>query len=168
MQRWLDAGLVVFGKTNTPEFGAKAITESVVFGPARNPWSLGHTPAGSSGGSAAAVAARIVPCAGANDGGGSIRIPASACGLFGLKPSRGLVPFGPAYAEPVTGTAAHGVVSRSIRDTAVMLDVISGPTPVSPLLPATARLAPEVGQDPGRLRIGLCTASAINPTPLAS
>ena len=127
VQRWLDAGLVVFGKTNTPEFGAKGVTEPHLFGPARNPWNTDHTPGGSSGGAAAAVAAGIVPCAAASDGGGSIRIPASACGLFGLKPSRGLVPAGPLVQEGLGGTATHGVVSRSVRDTAAMLDVLVGP-----------------------------------------
>ncbi len=167
VQRWLDAGLVVFGKTNTPEFGAKGVTESHLFGPARNPWNTDHTPGGSSGGAAAAVAAGIVPCAAASDGGGSIRIPASACGLLGLKPSRGLVPSGPLVQEGIIGTSTHGVISRSVRDTAAMLDVLAGPAPDSPYLmavPATP-YADEVGQDPGKLRIGLCTASAINPTP---
>ncbi|MDO9457378.1 amidase [Nocardioides sp.] len=167
VQRWLDAGLVVLGKTNTPEFGAKGITESELFGPARNPWDTDHTPGGSSGGAAAAVAAGIVPCAGASDGGGSIRIPASACGLFGLKPTRGLVPSGPAHGEPLGGTATDGVISRSVRDTAAMLDVIAGPSADSPYLSATpaTSYADEVGRDPGSLRIGLCTASAINPSP---
>jgi Asp-tRNA(Asn)/Glu-tRNA(Gln) amidotransferase A subunit family amidase len=167
VQRWLDAGLVVFGKTNTPEFGAKGVTEPVVFGPARNPWNTGHTPGGSSGGAAAAVAAGIVPCAAASDGGGSIRIPASACGLFGLKPSRGLVPAGPAVGEGIGGTATNGVISRSVRDTAAMLDVLVGATPESPYLPAlpAGPYADEVGRDPGTLRIGVCTASAINPDP---
>ena len=109
VQRWLDAGLVVFGKTNTPEFGAKGVTEPHLFGPARNPWNTDHTPGGSSGGAAAAVAAGIVPCAAASDGGGSIRIPASACGLFGLKPSRGLVPAGPLVQEGMGGAATSGV-----------------------------------------------------------
>ncbi|HEX8868253.1 MAG TPA: amidase family protein, partial [Lentzea sp.] len=116
VQRWLDAGLVIFGKTNLPEFGAKAISESVVWGPARNPWDLTRTPGGSSGGSAAAVAAGIVPCAGANDGGGSTRIPAACCGLVGLKPGRGLTPFGPETAEMMHGAAVQGVVSRTVRD----------------------------------------------------
>lgn len=167
VQRWLDAGLVVFGKTNTPEFGAKGITEPDLFGAARNPWNTGHTPGGSSGGAAAAVAAGIVPCAGASDGGGSIRIPASACGLFGLKPSRGLIPAGPSRAEGLGGTATDGVISRSVRDTAAMLDVLAGPTPLSPYLAAGPRtpFADEAGRDPGRLRVALCTASAINPAP---
>jgi len=169
VQRWLDAGLVVFGKTNSPEFGAKGVTEPLLFGPARNPWNLDHTPGGSSGGSAAAVAAGIVPCAGASDGGGSIRIPASACGLFGLKPSRGLVPSGPLVQEGLGGTATNGVISRSVRDTAAMLDVLVGGTPDGPYLPERppTAYADEVGQDPGRLRIGLCTASSINPEPHA-
>lgn len=167
VQRWLDAGLVVIGRTNTPEFGAKGVTEPQLFAPARNPWHTDHTPGGSSGGSAAAVAAGIVPCAAASDGGGSIRIPASACGLFGLKPSRGLVPSGPAVAEGIGGTALDGVISRSVRDTAAMLDVLAGPTPESPYLPEvpTTPYADEVGRDPERLRIGLCTASAITPEP---
>ncbi|MGC7100199.1 amidase [Amycolatopsis lurida] len=167
VQRWLDAGLVVFGKTNTPEFGAKGITEPDLFGPARNPWNPGHTPGGSSGGAAAAVAAGVVPCAGASDGGGSIRIPASACGLFGLKPSRGLIPAGPARAEGLGGTATDGVISRSVRDTAAMLDVLAGPTPLSPFLAAGPEkpFADEVDREPGRLRVALCTASSINPDP---
>jgi len=167
VERWLGAGLVVFGKTNTPEFGAKAITESEALGPARNPWDTGHTPGGSSGGSAAAVAAGIVPCAGASDGGGSIRIPAACCGLFGLKPGRGLVPSGPRQGEGLNGSSTNGVISRSVRDSAAMLDVIAGPAPESPYLPALPQrpLAEEVGQDPGRLRIGWCTASAVNPAP---
>ena len=167
VRRWLEAGLVVFGKTNTPEFGAKGITEPHLFGPARNPWDLDRTPGGSSGGAAAAVAAGIVPCAGASDGGGSIRIPASACGLFGLKASRGLVPMGPVSSEALGGTATHGVVSRSVRDTAAMLDVIVGNEPDSAYLAAVSPTpyADEVGQEPGRLRIGVCTASSINPSP---
>ncbi|GJN99916.1 hypothetical protein NJB1907f44_37460 [Mycobacterium marinum] len=100
-QRFLDAGLVIFGKTNTPEFGAKGVTESEYWGPARNPWNTQHTPGGSSGGSGAAVAAGIVPAAGANDGGGSIRIPAACNGLVGLKLSRGLSPYRPQTGEPV-------------------------------------------------------------------
>ncbi|WP_232679121.1 amidase [Nocardioides sp. R-C-SC26] len=166
VQRWLDAGLVVFGKTNTPEFGAKGITEPALYGPARNPWNLDHTPGGSSGGSAAAVAAGIVPVAGASDGGGSIRIPASACGLFGLKPSRGLIPSGPHFGEALGGTATDGVISRSVRDTAAMLDVLAGAAPDSPFLPAVGSdYAAEVGAEIPRLRIGVCTASTINPDP---
>ncbi len=163
--RWAAAGLQIFGKTNTPEFGAKGVTESRHLGPARNPWNTDHTPGGSSGGAAAAVAAGIVPVAGASDGGGSIRIPASACGLFGLKPSRGLVPSGPTMGEAIGGTSTDGVISRSVRDTAGMLDVLVGPTKESPYLGAlpSGPLADEVGRDPGTLRIGVCTASSINP-----
>ena len=167
VQRWLDAGLVIFGKTNTPEFGAGAVTEPELFGPARNPWNTDRTPGGSSGGAAAAVAAGIVPCAGASDGGGSIRIPASACGLFGLKASRGLIPAGPAHGEYLGGTATDGVISHSVRDSAAMLDVMVGPTPVSPYLFAQAPspYLDEAGRAPGRLRIGTCTSSSINPAP---
>lgn len=167
VQRWIDAGLVIFGKTNLPEFGAKAICEPDVWGPARNPWDLQRTPGGSSGGSAAAVAAGIVPCAGANDGGGSTRIPAGCCGLVGLKPGRGLTPFGPATGESLHGAAVQGVVSRTVRDTAAMLDVICGGEASGPYVPAmpAAPFASFVGSDPGKLRIGVRVPSAINPTP---
>ncbi|MGV0791412.1 amidase [Mycolicibacterium sp. XJ1819] len=167
VQRWLDAGLVVFGKTNTPEFGAKGITEPDAWGPARNPWDPSRTPGGSSGGSAAAVAAGIVPCAGANDGGGSIRIPAACCGLVGLKPGRGLTPSGPATGESMHGAAVQGVVSRTVRDTAAMLDAISGGEAGGPYVPAMpdASFVSCVGAEPGRLRIGVRVPSAINPTP---
>lgn len=167
VQRWLDAGLTIFGKTNTPEFGAKGITEPDAWGPARNPWDLTRTPGGSSGGSAAAVAAGIVPCAGANDGGGSIRIPAGCCGLVGLKPGRGLTPSGPAVGEPMHGAAVQGVVSRTVRDTAAMLDVLRGGEPGGPYVPAvpSESFASSVGQDPGTLRIGVRVPSAINPAP---
>ena len=167
VQRWIDAGLVIFGKTNTPEFGAKGITESLAWGPARNPWDTNRTPGGSSGGSAAAVAAGIVPCAGANDGGGSIRIPAACCGLVGLKPGRGLTPSGPLAGEAMHGSAVQGVVSRTVRDTAGMLDVISGGEPFGPYVPAMppSSLTSCVGQDPGALRIGVRVPSAITPTP---
>jgi amidase len=167
VQRWLDAGLVIFGKTNTPEFGAKGITEPELFGPARNPWDLSRTPGGSSGGAAAAVAAGIVPVAGASDGGGSIRIPAACCGLFGLKAGRGLVPSGPGAGEGLQGAASEGVISRSVRDSAAMLDLLAGPEPTSPYdAPRPAgKFADEVGADPGKLRIGFRVPSAINPNP---
>jgi amidase len=168
VRRWLDAGLVVLGKTATPEFGAKAITEPVAGGPTRNPWDTGRTPGGSSGGAAAAVAAGIVPMAGASDGGGSIRIPAACCGLFGLKPGRGLVPDGPDVAERMHGAAVNGVVSRSVRDTAAVLDVLTAPDPTGPYLSArpTGTYADAVGREPGTLRIGFSTASPIG-TPVA-
>ena len=126
-QRFLDAGLVIFGKTNTPEFGAKGVTEPELWGAARNPWRTAHTPGGSSGGSGAAVAAGIVPAAGANDGGGSIRIPAACNGLVGLKTSRGVGPYGPQTGEVMFGMVTQGVVSRTVRDSAALFDAIIGP-----------------------------------------
>lgn len=167
VQRWLDAGVIVFGKTNLPEFGAKGISESKLWGPARNPWNLDHTPGGSSGGSAAAVAAGIVPCAGANDGGGSTRIPAACCGLVGLKPGRGVTPMGPASSEVMHGAAVQGVVSRTVRDTAAMLDVIAGGEPFGPYAPSPAAspYASTLGRTPHGLRIGVRVPSAITPTP---
>jgi Asp-tRNA(Asn)/Glu-tRNA(Gln) amidotransferase A subunit family amidase len=160
VQRFIDAGLQIFGKTNTPEFGAKAVTEPEALGPCRNPLDPERTPGGSSGGAAAAVAAGIVPVAAASDGGGSIRIPAACCGLFGLKPSRGLVPAGPLVGEALHGFSVQGVISRSVRDTAAMLDVLAGPDASSPYATAVpARpLALEVGTPPGRLRIGVGVA----------
>jgi Asp-tRNA(Asn)/Glu-tRNA(Gln) amidotransferase A subunit family amidase len=167
VQRWLDAGLVIFGKTTTPEFGSKGVTEARLFGPTRNPWDLARTPGGSSGGAAAAVAARIVPVAAASDGGGSIRIPAACAGLVGLKAGRGLVPFGPAESEPLNGLATHGVVSRSVRDSAAMLDVLAGPDAISPYASATPSrpLLEALDEPPGRLRIGFTTRSTIRQAP---
>ncbi|GAA4615939.1 amidase [Saccharopolyspora hordei] len=164
VERWLDAGLVIFGRTNTPEFGAKGITEPVAHGPSRNPWDTDRTPGGSSGGSAAAVAAGIVPVAGASDGGGSIRIPAACCGLFGLKPGRGLVPAGPDRAEQMHGGATDGVISRTVRDSAVMLDVLTArPDPGGPYLAARPELpyAEHARREPGRLRIGFTCRSPL-------
>ncbi|MBB6171520.1 amidase [Nocardiopsis mwathae] len=163
VRRWLDAGLIPFGKTNLPEFGAKGVTEPREFGPTRNPWNLARTPGGSSGGSAAAVAAGIVPAAGANDGGGSIRIPAACCGLVGLKPGRGRVPFGPAAGEPMHGAAVNGVVTRTVRDSAVLLDAMAGPEPTSPypIAPPERPYADEVARDAGRLRIGFTHRSPL-------
>jgi amidase len=156
VRRWPDAGLVILGKTNTPEFDAKAVTEPDAGGPTRNPWDTGHTPGGSCGGSGAAVAAGIVPVAGASDGGGSIRIPAACCGLFGLKPGRGLVPDGPDVAERLHGTAVNGVISRSVRDTAAMLDVLTAPDLGGPYLSARPDepYADLAAREPGSLRIG--------------
>lgn len=163
VSRWLESGLVVFGRTNTPEFGAKPITEPLAFGPARNPWDLGRTPGGSSGGAAAAVAAGIVPMAGASDGGGSIRIPAACCGLFGLKVGRGMVPAGPERSENFHGAALDGVVSRSVRDSAAALDVLTGPDAAGPYLASAPErdFAEELGREPGRLRIGFSAESAL-------
>jgi amidase len=132
VKRYKSSGLVIFGKTNTPEFGLMGITEPKAFGPTRNPWNLNHTSGGSSGGSGAAIAAGIVPMASGGDGGGSIRIPAACCGLFGLKPSRGRTPTGPYYSELWDGAAAEHVLTRSVRDSAAMLDVVAGPDGSSP------------------------------------
>jgi amidase len=126
-RRFLNAGMLIFGLTNVPELGSKGITEPLAWGATRNPWDLERTPGGSSGGSAAAVAAGIVPLAGASDGGGSIRIPASATGLFGLKPGRGRTPTGPGVSEAIHGAAMNHVLTRSVRDSAAMLDAIHGP-----------------------------------------
>ncbi len=132
VKRYKSSGIVIFGKTNTPEFGLMGITEPKAFGPCRNPWNLNHTPGGSSGGSGAAIAAGIVPMASGGDGGGSIRIPAACCGLFGLKPSRGRTPTGPYFSECWDGAAAEHVLTRSVRDSAAMLDVVAGPDGSSP------------------------------------
>src|SRR5690606_37877493 len=127
VRRYKGAGLVIFGKTNVPEFGLVATTEPVAYGPTLNPWDPERSSGGSSGGAATAVAAGLVPMAGANDGGGSIRIPAAWCGLFGLKPSRGRVPVGPYYAEIWGGAVCDHVLTRTVRDSAAMLDAIRGP-----------------------------------------
>jgi len=159
-----NGGLVIIGKTNTPEFGLEPVTEPERFGPSRNPWNLERTPGGSSGGSAAAVAAGITPAAHASDGGGSIRIPASASGLFGLKPTRGRVSFAPAD-EGWGGFSIHHAVTWSVRDSAVLLDLICAPQPGDPYwLDAPARpFAAEVGRNPGRLRIAVSTAALAAP-----
>ncbi|MBW2525957.1 MAG: amidase [Deltaproteobacteria bacterium] len=152
------AGLIVLGKTNACEFGLMPVTEPEAWGPTRNPWSRDHTPGGSSGGSAAAVAARMVPMAHGNDGGGSIRIPASCCGVFGLKPSRGRNP-ADVYDSPY-GTTVEHCLSRSVRDSAALLDVTRGPRPGDrfwAMPPARPYLA-EVTTEPGALRIAFTTA----------
>ena len=167
--RWQAAGLNIMGKTNTPEFALMGVTEPALHGPTRNPWHLGHTPGGSSGGAAAAVAAGIAPVAGAGDGGGSIRIPAACCGLFGLKPSRGRVPTGPEQGEKWQGAAVEHVLSRSVRDSAALLDATQGPDAGAPyFLPNPARpYLEEVSRAPGRLRIGFSLGhplgSALHP-----
>jgi amidase len=151
------AGLVSLGHTASPELGILPTTEPVAFGATRNPWQETHSPGGSSGGSAAAVAAGIVPAAHASDGGGSIRIPASHCGLVGLKPTRARSSFGPATGERWAGCSAEGFVTRSVRDTAALLDLVAGAMPGDPYAaPPPARpFAREAGSDPGRLRVGL-------------
>jgi amidase len=155
------AGLVSLGRTNTPELGLLPTTEPVAYGATRNPWSLEHGAGGSSGGAAAAVAAGLVPVAHASDGGGSIRIPASHCGLVGLKPTRGRSSFGPSIGERWSGLSCELVVSRTVRDTAAMLDAVQGAAPGDPYFaPPPARpYTAEVGSDPGRLRIGLLAGS---------
>lgn len=153
--RYKQAGLVIVGKTNTPEFGLTPYTEPTHFGPTRNPWDLTRTAGGSSGGSAAAVAVGLAPLAGGGDGGGSIRIPAACCGLFGFKPTRGRTPTGPEHGEVWHGFVAEHVITRSVRDSAAMLDAIGGPDPGAPYstsAPARPFLS-EVGTVPGRLRI---------------
>jgi len=151
------AGFVPLGRTNVPELGTTITTEPRSFPPARNPWDPGHSTGGSSGGSAAAVASGMVPVAHANDGGGSIRIPASECGLVGLKPTRARVSQGPVTGEAWAGSTIDGALARTVRDAAGVLDVISKPMPGDPYYapPLPRPLAREVGADPGRLRIGL-------------
>lgn len=165
-RRFLDAGLTIFGKSSTPEFGLMPTTESRLFGPTRNPWNLDHSSGGSSGGAGAAVAARVVPVAHASDGGGSIRIPASASGVFGLKPTRARNPIGPERGEGWSGFSCGHVLSISVRDSAVMLDAIHGPEPSSPYVapPPERPFAEEVGRDPGRLRIAFTDRSPYGET----
>ena len=163
VERWLAAGLVMFGKTNTPELALKGITEPLLWGPCRNPWQLECSPGGSSGGAAAAVAAGIVPMAGANDGGGSIRIPAAMCGLFGFRPGRGRVSVGPEAGEVWDGASADGVVCHSVRDAAAMLDIMAGPEPGEPF-PLTAGCGSYealLDTPPKVLRIGFSTRSPL-------
>lgn len=161
VSRAREAGLVFLGRTATPEFGLKAVTESTLWGPSRNPWDTERTPGGSSGGSGAAVAAGIVPMAGANDGGGSVRIPAAYNGLFGLKPSRGRISAGPLVGEAWTGASTDHVVSRTVRDSAAMLDVLSGPASGDPfVIPGPSSPWRDLMQrSPGQLRIGVFTSS---------
>jgi amidase len=159
-RRLRDAGFVTLGRTNTPELGILPTTEPVAYAPARNPWNLEHSTGGSSGGSAAAVAVGMVPAAHANDGGGSIRIPASHCGLVGLKPSRARVSLAPDFGDISLGLVIELAVTRSVRDAAGILDAIHGPAPGDPYAaPPPARpYIEEVGADAGRLKIGLMTA----------
>jgi amidase len=154
VRRFKRAGLVIFGKTNTPEFGLTPFTEPLLFGPTRNPWNTAHTPGGSSGGSGAAIAAGIVPMASGGDGGGSIRIPASCNGLVGLKPTRGLIPFGPFAGEGWWGFATEHVITRSVRDSAAALDATAGPDPGCPYFTAPApSYLQALREPPARLRI---------------
>jgi amidase len=168
--RFRAAGLIFLGKTNLPELAALATTDSAAFGPTRNPWDLSRSPGGSSGGSAAAVAAGFAPVAHANDGYGSIRIPASACGLVGLKPSRGRTSIGPARGAGLLGNIAEHVLTRSVRDTAAILDAVAGAMP-GDLFAAPAPWRPyidEVGARPSQLRVGLLTQDLILEQPVGA
>ena len=163
------AGLVIFGKTATPEFGLTTTTESALWGATRNPWNLERIAGGSSGGSAAAVAARIVPMAHASDGGGSIRVPAACCGLFGLKPSRGRVPYGPGQGIGWNGLSTQHAVTLSVRDSAALLDALAGPDlgdSIVPPHPAGTFLG-AAGRAPAKLRIALIetapSGAAVHP-----
>ncbi len=155
------AGLLCLGRTNTPELGLLPTTEPAAHPATRNPWSLAHSPGGSSGGSAAAVAAGLVPAAHGSDGGGSIRIPASHCGLVGLKPTRGRSSFGPALGERWAGFSVEGFLTRTVRDAAALLDVVAGPLPGDPYAaaPPGRPFRAEPGADPDPLRVGLLPAA---------
>jgi amidase len=161
IRRYRQAGLVLVAKTNTPEFGLSPSTEPALFGATHNPWDPTLTPGGSSGGAAAAVASGIFAMAHASDGGGSIRIPASCCGLFGLKPTRGRISVGPERGEGWNGMSTQHVVSRSVRDSAAMLDASAGPMAGDPYWapPGSSSYLADAGTDPVPLRIGLITES---------
>jgi amidase len=167
--RFREAGFVTIGKTNTPELGILPTTEPRAYGPSRNPWDVSRSTGGSSGGSAAAVASGMVPVAHANDGGGSIRIPASECGLVGLKPTRQRISEGPLIGDNMSGLTAELVVSKSVRDTAAVLEAVHGPAPGDPYVaPTPSRpYTEEIGADPGRLRIGLMTEPVLEAEPNA-
>ena len=159
VKRYKASGLVLCGKTNTPEFGLATTTEPVLHGPAKNPWSNEHSTGGSSGGAAAAVASGMFPAAHASDGGGSIRIPASCCGLFGLKPTRGRVPLGPLSLEGWGGLSTTHVISKSVRDSAALLDISAGAESGSPYhAPYVEQsFCSALGEPPGRLKIAFCS-----------
>jgi len=161
VMRYKNAGLVIFGKTNTPEFGLTLSTEPRLFGPCRNPWNLERTTGGSSGGAAAAVASGMVPVAHASDGGGSIRIPASCCGLFGLKPTRGRISMGPDAGEGWAGMSINHVISRTVRDSAAFLDATAGAGLGDPYWaqPPAQPFLNEVEENPGKLKIAFTTVS---------
>src|SRR5213080_892864 len=167
--RFRAAGFVFLGRANVPELGPAPTTEPVAYGPTRNPWDTSRSPGGSSGGSAAAVAAGMVPVAHANDGGGSIRIPASECGLVGLKPTRQRISEGPIIGDNMSGLTVELVVSRSVRDTAAILDAVHGPAPGDPYVapPPERSYVDELEADPGKLRIGLITDPLAAETPQA-
>ena len=157
VEKFIAAGLIVLGRTNVPELGAWTTTEPESYGPSRNPWNLNYSTGGSSGGSAAAVASRMVPMAHASDGGGSIRIPASECGVFGLKPTRGRISLGPDIGESWAGWVFEFAETRTVRDSATLLDCVHGSKPGDPYTtnqPARPFIV-EVGKDPGKLKIGI-------------
>ncbi len=160
--RYRRAGLVLVGRSNTPEFGLTPTTEPALFGPTRNPHDPGRSPGGSSGGAAAAVASGMVPAAHASDGGGSIRIPASCCGLFGMKPTRGRVTLAPDRGEGWAGMSTNHAVTRTVRDSATLLDAVSAPAPGDPYWapPPAGTFLDAAGRDPGPLRVGLCVTAA--------
>ncbi|UCH23788.1 MAG: amidase [Deltaproteobacteria bacterium] len=166
VKRYKSAGLVCVGRANTPEFGLSVTTESVLLGPARNPWNTERSTGGSSGGSAAALAARMVPIAHGSDGGDSIRIPSSSCGVFGLKPSRGRMPTGPEAGEIWEGFATNHALSISVRDNAALLDATSAPEVGAPYgIPAPVRsFVKEVEANPGKLKIALFTKGSAEVT----
>ena len=164
VKRTLDSGLNIFGKTNSPELGLTVTTEPVLYGPTRNPWDLDRSSGGSSGGASSAVAAGIIPMAQASDGGGSIRIPASCCGLFGLKPTRARTPLGPASLEGWGGQSIFHCVSVSVRDSAALLDVTSGPEKGAPYRSAYQEKSflEQINIEPGNLKIGYLKDSSIS------
>ena len=167
VQRFLDAGVVVFGKTNTPEYKLSAFTNPKAWGPTRNPWDVSRSAGGSSGGSAAAVAAGIVPMASATDEGGSIRIPAAVCGVFGLKPSRGRNPIGPDFSWEYEGLSTSHVITRSVRDAAAMLDATEGPEPGSAYAaPGPTAFLSALDAELGQLRVGISTDTEVFGMPM--
>jgi amidase len=162
------AGFVIVGRTNTPEFGLVSTTEPTAYGPTRNPWDLSRSPGGSSGGAASAVAARMVPVAQGSDGGGSLRMPAAHCGGFGLKASRGRVSSGPDEGDTLAGHNVYGVVTRTVRDSAAVLDAIAIPQSGDPIVAPTGAgsFRAAAGRDPGRLRIGFFAPADVNGYPV--
>ncbi|MBM3934553.1 MAG: amidase [SAR202 cluster bacterium] len=167
VKRYKRSGVITVAKTNIPSMALGVTTEPVMYGPTRNPWDVTRIAGGSSGGAAAAVAAGLAPMAHGNDAGGSIRIPAACCGVYGMKPSRGRNPLGPAFGDLFSGMVAEHVLTRSVRDSAIMLDATHGPDVGDPyqVLPPSRPFAKEVGADPGELRIGFSATTPLG-TPM--